>query len=146
MHSNMMFAICVLLTALAASSLIGQDSQRQTGMAEAQSTNFIVYREAVREYIMNHSGHTGIISESDLDLPRTYKNMGWNSEADSGEAWVYGDMAPEGLRRTVEKMDQPISVGQKEGGVLVSPVYGNTSIAVPGFVAAGHVAAVIKNS
>lgn len=146
MHSNMMFAICVLLTALAVSSLIGQGSQRQTGMAEAQSGNFLVYRDAVREYIMNHPGHTGVIAETSLDLPGTFSNMGWNSEAASGEAWVYGDMAPEGLRRAIEKMDQPISVGQKEGGVLVSPVHGNTGIAVPGFVAAGQAAAVIENS
>lgn len=146
MHSNIMFAIGIMLTALAASSLIGQDSQRHIGIAKAQSANFLVYRDAVRKYIMDHSGHTGIIDESNLDLPDTFVNMGWSNRAASGQAWVYGNMAPEGLRRAVEAKDQQINLGRKDGGVLISPVHGNTGIAVPGFVAAGQVAAVVENS
>lgn len=145
MHSHLMFAVGVLILTLAISPLIGQESQHQAGIVEAQAGNFLVYRNAVHEYIMNHPAYTGVINESDLDLPDTFVNLGWSSRAASGEAWVYGDMHPSGLRRTVDQVDQPITLGRKESGVLISPVHGNTGIPVPSFIAAGQMAAVIKN-
>lgn len=146
MYSHLMFAAGILLISLTITPMIGQDTHRQEGLAQARSGNFMVYRGAVRQYIMDHPGHTGTISDSDLDLPRTYKNMGWNSRADSGEAWVYGDMTHGGLRKIVSLSDQQINLGRKENGELVSPVHGDTGISVPSFVEAGQAAAVIKNT
>lgn len=145
MHSHLMFAVGVLILSLVISPLIGQESQRQAGMIEARAGNFLVYRDAVREYIMGNPGYTGTISESNLDLPDTFVNLGWSSQAASGEAWVYGEMPPGGLRRAADRIDRPITLGRNEGGVLISPAHGDTGIAVPGFVGAGQTAAVIKN-
>lgn len=145
MHSHFMFAICILFTALAVSPLVGQEPQRFVNMAKVEAGNFLTYRGAVREYILDNPGYTGTIAEPNLDLPGTYNNMGWSNQAASGEAWIFGDMAPGGLKIAVEKMDQPVNLGRNKNGVLESPVHGNTGIAVPGFVPSGQVAAVIAN-
>lgn len=146
MHSQLMFAIAILLLALGITQMMGQDASRQPERAAVEGENFLTYKDAVREYIQNNPGYDGSINESALDLPGTYQNLGWSSEAESGEAWIYGDMPPGGLREAVESTGQAINLGRKEGGMLVSPVYGDTGISVPGFVSEGQAAAVVKNT
>lgn len=147
MYSNLVFTIGVLLLALAATPMIGRESQRDINMAEARAKSFLVYRAAVREYILEHPGYTGTINESDLDLPDMYADCGnWNGEANAGTVWIYGDMTPGGLRYAVDCLEEPINLGRKKAGAIISPVHGNTGIAVPGFVGEGQIVAVITNT
>ena len=145
MYSHITFAAGVLLLTLASISLIGNESNRSEGLARAQSGNFMAYQGAVRAYIENRPGHSGEINVSDLDLPRTFFNMGWSSQADAGVAWVYGDMTASGLRQAVDLTEGAINIGRKENGWLVSPVHGHTGIPVPDFIVDGQVVVVIVN-
>lgn len=147
MYSNLVFVVGILLIALAATPMIGQESQRDINRAEIQTGSFLVYRDAARQFIIDNPGYTGTLDESDLDLPDHYKGgENWNSRADSGTVWIYGDLPSGGLRHAVDQLDNPVNLGKKEGGTLVSPAHGNTGITVPGFVDEGQVAAVIKNT
>ena len=126
--------------------LIGKDAGRHAKEQDIMMQNFLIYRDAVREYMAKNPGYDGTIGSSALDLSPTFNNLGgWDNRVESGTAWVYGDVPIGGLRHGVEKMDHPHNLGIKRGGELYSPIYGNTGISVPGFVSDGQVVAVIKN-
>lgn len=146
MYSNLVFLTGVFLMVMSTIPLIGKKAEYQTRKPNIRIENFIVYRDAVREYMAGHPGFDGTIGSSSLDLPGTYNNLGWSNTVNSGTAWIYGDMPAGGLRHAVEKMDQPLNLGVKAAtGYLVSPVYGNTGIYVSPSVSVGQVVAVVKN-
>lgn len=146
MISQYAFLAVVLIVSLLSVPLIGNKADYEARRADIYAENFLKYRDAVREFMAKKPGYDGAISSGSLDLPPQYENLGWNSEANTGTAYVYGDLNSGGLRHAIENMDQPINLGVKEGGNLISPVYGDTGISVPDFVAPGDVVAVIQNT
>lgn len=146
MFSQYVFLTALLIISLLTVPLIGQQSDRAMREAKIVAENFLIYRGAAREFIAKNPGHDGTVSSGSLDLPTGYNNLGWNSEANSGTMYVYGELEPGGLLHAANEIDGQINLGKNEGGTLVSPIHGDTGISVPGFVPSGNVVAVIRNT
>lgn len=146
MFTQYMFLTALLIISLLTVPLIGQQADRAVQKSEVAVGNFLTYRDAAREFIAMHPGYDGSVSSSSLDLPTGYNNLGWNSRANSGTMYVYGELGTGGLLHAVNKLDGQLNLGKKEGGTLVSPIHGDTGISVPGFVPSGNVVAVIRNT
>ncbi|MES9901702.1 MAG: type IV pilus biogenesis protein PilM [Sedimenticola sp.] len=112
----------------------GKGSQ---GHADAIADNYLIYSNAVKEYIELHPNVTGKVLEADLELPQGYMNVGpWeNRIMVDNNLVVWGPQSFDVMKRLFYKSKKNPKLGLSKNGIFYHPDFGhNFSITVPGFV------------
>lgn len=105
--------------------------------------NFAVYQSAAVAFYADNPGTVGVIPQGSLGLMPGYNAiLTWQNQVSGNVLYVY---FPNGQRLVVgvlEKMKNSRRVGLNTGGRLVSPLYGDLGVVLPGFIPEGSLVAV----
>lgn len=84
-----------------------------------EASNYITYRNMVRNFAVNNVNYSG--NNLALDMPETWIDYGlWDSRMDSKTAYAYGMASPAVEGAVMEKLNYPINTGVKQGSFLVT--------------------------
>jgi hypothetical protein len=107
------------------------DSASFSAESDVRVTNMLIYRNAVIAYAEANPSYAGVAADSALALPSWYRKMhGVNNYVVSGKGYVFAQGRAE-LSNQLYQKTKTINVGINKNGVLMSPVAGNTGIALP---------------
>lgn len=120
-----------------------EPSKHELLRAESLATNFILYRNAVNAYALEHKTE-GSIASSLLTLPAGLSAHSWHNRVirEDGElrCYVYGPASPEMLSAVLEQLHMSAAVGWNNKGRMVRLGPAHT---LPGFVLDKHLVSVI---
>lgn len=93
-----------------------------------------IYRQAVVTYVRGNLGFSGTVGDGALVFPAGYvRNPLWTNTVSAGMIAVYpsGTVPVDILADIVRIAEGSMFAGRSMGGVIVSPVRGNTGIPLP---------------
>jgi hypothetical protein len=107
-----------------------------TASAADLAWNLGVYRDAVLTYALQHPGFAGTVPDSALPLPPWYTPAAlWRNQITAGVVAVYGThpMTAELASSLVAlgKGSYFVGIADAKSGRLVSPLFGDTGLALP---------------
>lgn len=100
--------------------------------AQINATNFIMYRNAVHDYIFANRSFKGIVNDEDLSLPSGFINQGWNARVQNKICYVYG-MANTRVKNQIKIiLNGSHSIGENKNNYFYPQ--GNSPVLVPTFI------------
>ncbi|MGL3709432.1 type IV pilus biogenesis protein PilM [Leptospirillum ferriphilum] len=120
-----------------------EEGNRLNLEAENQAHLFELYREAVNAYAAGNPEFSGTVPEGELALPAgMIVPPGFSNSVSGGVAYAWispgKGVSPDGILGALSGIsDGSVLVGMKQGGVLVSPILGNTGISLPSEIPEG---------
>jgi hypothetical protein len=112
-----------------------------TARSADMAWNMGVYRAAVIGYVGAHPGFSGSVPAESLALPPWYRrDPRWKNKVEGGRIAVYADDAvpDDVITELVTLSKNSLFVGiADDSGVLRSPLYGKTQIALPAGIPSG---------
>lgn len=100
--------------------------------AQINATNFIMYRNAVHDYVFVNRSFNGIVNEDNLRLPSGFINQGWNARVQNKICYVYG-VANTRVKNQVKKtLKGSKSIGENKNNYFYPQ--GNSPMFVPNFI------------
>jgi hypothetical protein len=131
--------ILVAMVSLTGYFAMGAQAQEPALSAAASmdlARNMGIYRAAVLDYAAANPGHTGAVPEEALHYPSWYRrHPGWASVVNGRAVVVYAtqplpaDVVSELV--ALSRNSRLAGVADAKRGVLVSPLYGDTGLALP---------------
>lgn len=126
------------------SFLIYEPSQIERQKAEAYALGFVVYRNAVNQYAVDHKTE-GSVSLTALNLPKGLQLKNWKNrivqEAGQLRCYVYGQASFEEIQAVLTLMMSSAAIGWNNNGVMLRN--GSPHI-LPSFVENGNLVSVIS--
>jgi hypothetical protein len=141
-----MWAMWILAGMAAITGLVGVTNEIRNPLpSNATAGDLAVsmreYRLAVVNYVRAHPSASGTVSEDSLQFPPWYvKNPLWKNTVSGGAVTVYAaSLPPQSITLEIVKMSgNSIYAGEAVAShTLYSPVYGQTSIALPAAIPNG---------
>jgi hypothetical protein len=110
--------------------------------AKATALNYVVFRNQANWYAMTHSGVTGDIPSSAINLPAGWRAVrAWRAHVDSSRCYVWGPAGNDEISAVRQLLWGSQAVGRNDNGRLAP---GNGAvIPIPSFVADGNLVSVI---
>lgn len=127
----------LLILLIVFACLLNTDQARQEQMLRqaeinAVAGNLMVYRNVVSAFSEANPAFVGTATDAVLGLPTWYRRQpGMGNYLSNGKSYVFYTLPLPGLVGSLADRSHSISVGTNSGGVLVTPVAGNTGIPVP---------------
>lgn len=128
---------------------VGQDIPRKeavsvAAVADVSATNFLAYRQAVRNYVSANPGATGTIDDASLVphwLPGYIRRAEWTNLIAGGTLYIYSTtvLSPGTVGSISQKAAESILVGTKNPttGRLQTATGNDTGINLPAAIAGG---------
>lgn len=135
---------CLLVLMTLSAFLISEnkevaDVSFNTSQLDAIASNMLIYSSAVAAFAKANPGLSTSVSDVSLTLPSWFvRIVGVGNYVAAGKAYVYYSGKPDLMSVLADKTES-ISVGKNQSGVLVSPRWGTTGIAIPAAVPNGAV-------
>ncbi len=115
--------------------------------ASAVAVNFMVYRSAVQTYYSGAPGAGPVVAAAALSMPTGYRPaLPWQNLRPPGAlVFVYGPASGAALSALVDEYGSQLgAVGLVRGGRLISPIYGDLGVSVPGAIPNGSLAGIVQ--
>ena len=139
---------CLLILMTLSAFLVSQnkesaDSSYSASQLDVIASNMLIYSSALSTYAKANPGLSTAVSDLSLTLPAWFvRIVGVGNYISAGKAYVYYSGKPELLTILADKTES-VTVGKNQSGVLVSPRWGTTSIAIPAAIPNGAVVYVL---
>lgn len=102
--------------------------------ASVLAVNMAVYRQAVLKYLRTNPAFNGTVPDGSLTFPTGYtRNPAWTNIVSAGNVAVYpGTTLPVDILSDLVRISEgSYFAGRSTGGMIFSPVRGNTGITLP---------------
>ena len=145
-----MQGLLAAVAALAVLALLGSwntDAPLLQQNASAVAVNFMVYRSAVQTYYSASPSAGPVVAAAVLMTPTGYRSVAtWqNLRPSGGPIFVYGAGSGAALGALVDEYGSQLGpVGLVQNGRLISPLWGDLGVSVPGAIPNGSLAGIVQ--
>ena len=145
-----MQALLAAVAALAVLALLrswSTDAPLPLQNADAVAVNFMVYRSAVQTYYSASPSAGPVVANAALSMPTGYRPaLAWqNLRPPGGLVFVYGPANGAALSALIDEYGPQLgAVGLVQGSRLISPLYGDLGVSVPGAIPNGSLAGIVQ--
>lgn len=138
---TILFLVMVVLGGVINHNAETLSSSNDKGVVEAISGSMAVYHSYVVAYAEANPGVTGSVSDAALGLPSWFNKVaGVSNYVSGGKGYVYYASPPGELaHQLLSDTSNSIFVGVKQGGYVINPLSGQSTIAVPAAIPDGVV-------